>query len=44
MSNSATKEAYQSAAEEGESAYNVVVADFLNVPSINEIDVSKYTK
>lgn len=43
IANPATKEAYQAAAEEGESAYNVAVADFLNAPYINEIDVSKYT-
>lgn len=42
MANPATKEAYQAAAEEGESAYNVAVADFLNAPYINEIDVSHY--
>ena len=38
-----TKEAYQASAEEGETAYNVAVADFLNAPLINEIDVSHYT-
>lgn len=40
--NPATKEAYQAGVKEGKTAYNVAVADFLNAPSINEIDVSKY--
>jgi hypothetical protein len=39
----ATKEAYKASAEEGETAYNVAVADFMNAPHINEIDVSHYT-
>jgi hypothetical protein len=39
----ATKEAYKASAEEDETAYNVAVADFLNAPHINEIDVSHYT-
>jgi len=43
IANEATKEAYQASAEENETAYNVAVADFLNAPSINEIDVSNYT-
>lgn len=43
MSDPTTKEAYQASAEEGETAYNVAVADFLNAPHINEIDVSHYT-
>lgn len=43
IANPATKGEYQAAAEEGETAYNVAVADFLNAPHINEIDVSKYT-
>ena len=37
------KEAYSASAEEGQSAYNVAVADFLNAPRIDEIDVSHYT-
>ncbi|MFT3738135.1 MAG: hypothetical protein QM786_05215 [Breznakibacter sp.] len=37
-----TKDAYQNSAQEGRSAYNVAVADFLNAPRINEIDVSHY--
>lgn len=43
IADEATKEVYQASAEEGKSAYNVAVADFLNAPNINEIDVSKYT-
>ena len=43
IADEATKEAYQASAEEGETAYNVAVADFLNAPLINEIDVSHYT-
>lgn len=38
-----TKQAYKDAADEGESAYNVAVADFMNAPDIDEIDLSKYT-
>lgn len=30
-------------AKDGESAYNVAVADFLNAPDIKEVDFSKYT-
>ncbi|MCE5331056.1 MAG: hypothetical protein LLF95_02825 [Bacteroidales bacterium] len=41
--NPETKEAYKEAADEGESAYNVAVADFMNAPDIDEIDLSKYT-
>jgi len=37
-----TKEAYKASAKDGQTAYNVAVADFLNAPLINEIDVSKY--
>jgi len=37
------KASYQAAAEEGQSAFNVAVADFLNAPHIDEIDVSHYT-
>lgn len=43
LADSARKAQYQEVAEEGQSAYNVAVADFLNAPSIEEIDVSKYT-
>jgi len=41
--NPETKQAYKDAADEGESAYNVAVADFMNAPDIEEIDLSKYT-
>ncbi|MFT3739093.1 MAG: hypothetical protein QM786_10065 [Breznakibacter sp.] len=37
------KALYKTSAKEGQTAHNVAVADFLNAPSINEIDVSKYT-
>jgi len=37
------KAAYKASAEEGQSAYNIAVADFLNAPHIEEIDVSHYT-
>lgn len=37
------KEAYKASAKEGETAYNVAVADFLNAPDINEVDISHYT-
>jgi hypothetical protein len=39
----ATKEAYKTAASNGQTAYNVAVADFMNAPQIDEIDVSSYT-
>lgn len=39
----ATKAQYEAVAEDGESAYNVAVADFMRAPSIEKIDVSKYT-
>ena len=39
----AQKEAYKASAEKGQSAYNVAVADFLNAPKINEINLSQYT-
>jgi len=38
-----TKQAYKEAADEGESAYNVAVADFMHAPDIEEINFSKYT-
>jgi len=37
------KAQYQEKAGEGVSAYNVAVADFLNAPDIEEIDLSKFT-
>ncbi|MCE5332463.1 MAG: hypothetical protein LLF95_10060 [Bacteroidales bacterium] len=43
VADSATKEAYRNAAGKGVSAYNVAVADFMNAPGIDEIDLSKYT-
>jgi len=43
FSNPALKAQYQAKANEKESAYNVAVADFLNAPDIDEIDVSNYT-
>ena len=43
IANEATKAAYKASAKENESAYNVAVADFLNAPGINEIDLSHYT-
>lgn len=43
LTNPETKQAYKEAANEGESAYNVAVADFMNAPDIEEIDFSKYT-
>ncbi|HYX08666.1 MAG TPA: hypothetical protein VE912_18185 [Bacteroidales bacterium] len=38
-----TKEAYKTAADNGQSAFNVAVADFMNAPHIDEIDMSSYT-
>jgi hypothetical protein len=43
FSNPALKAQYQAKANENQSAYNVAVADFLNAPDIDEINVSKYT-
>lgn len=37
------KASYNEVADEGQSAYNVAVADFLNAPAIDEIEVSQYT-
>ncbi len=37
------KAAYEAEAADGKSAYNVAVADFLNAPQIEEIDISTYT-
>ncbi|MGB4415636.1 MAG: hypothetical protein WBI53_12245 [Paludibacter sp.] len=42
LANPETKEAYKEAADEGESAYNVAVADFMHAPDIDEIDLSQY--
>lgn len=43
LMNPETKQAYKEAATQGESAYNVAVADFMNAPDIDEINISKYT-
>lgn len=43
LTNPDTKQAYKDAADQGESAYNVAVADFMNAPDIEKIDLSKYT-
>jgi len=37
------KAAYKASAEDGQSAFNVAVADFLRAPHIDEIDVSHYS-
>lgn len=37
-----TKSAYKAAAEEGESPYNVAVADFMHAPDISEVNLSNY--
>lgn len=37
------KEAYKAAAGENLTAYNVAVADFMNAPHIDEINISQYT-
>lgn len=36
------KSQYAEVAQEGQSAFNVAVADFFNAPSIEKIDISKY--
>lgn len=43
MASPEMKEAYKSSADETHSAYNVAVADFMNAPHIDEIDISQYT-
>ena len=43
LANPETKQAYKDAANEGESAYNVAVVDFMHAPDIEEINLSKYT-
>ena len=37
------KQEYKGAAREGQSAYNIAIADFMNAPDISEIDISAYT-
>jgi len=41
--NPAQKTAYQEQAVEGQSFYNIAIADFFNAPDIEQIDVSGYT-
>jgi len=43
LKNPETKAAYAAAAEEGQTAYNVAVADLFHAPDIEEIDLSAYT-
>lgn len=43
LADPATKKTYADAAPNGQSAYNVAVADFFQAPDIAEIDVSGYT-
>ncbi len=42
VSDASTKRFYGSMAREGQSAYNVALADFFNTPEIGEIDTSAY--
>jgi hypothetical protein len=42
MADAVTKAAYQNGVEGNQSAYNVAVADFLNAPQIDEVDLSTY--
>jgi hypothetical protein len=43
IADDAAKKAYKASAKEGETAYNLAVADFLKAPHIDEIDISHYT-
>ncbi|MGV8094686.1 MAG: hypothetical protein AB2L24_22765 [Mangrovibacterium sp.] len=43
ITDAAKKAAYKASAEDGQSAFNVAVADFLRAPHIDEIDVSHYS-
>jgi threonine dehydratase len=43
MASPEMKEAYKASADETHSAYNVAVADFMNAPHIDEINISQYT-
>jgi len=43
ISDAEKKAAYKASAEEGQSAFNVAVADFLKAPHIDLIDVSHYS-
>src|SRR5690349_5208951 len=42
LTNPATKEMYAAGAKEGESAFNVAVADFSKAPDITDVDVISY--
>ena len=43
ISDNTTKDAYQGKAGGGVSAYNLALADFMNAPDIDEVDLSGYT-
>lgn len=43
VSNPTSKELYQKQADDGQSAFNVAVADFMHAPEIDEVDLSNYT-
>ena len=44
LANPTTKKLYEDAAnKKGKPVFSMVMADFLNAPSINEVDVSEYT-
>ena len=43
LADAATKATYDKEAKEGQTAYNVAVADFFNAPQIDSIDLSQYT-
>ncbi len=43
LADPAKKAAYNAAAKDGQSAYNVAVADFFHAPDIDTIDISGYT-
>lgn len=43
LTDAAKKAEYEGKAQEGQSAYNVAIADFFNAPDIESIDLSGYT-
>lgn len=43
LNNPETKQAYKDAADTGESAYNVAIADFMNAPDIEQINLTGYS-
>ena len=43
LNDAVQKGEYKSAAKNGESAFNVAVADFLKLPTVEELDFSQYT-